>query len=116
MKVVSTVHCTGTGGHGLFPFSVDPASENKHSLTRVKYTRSAEYFCEMCLVRVSCKLGHQARDSGEGEGGLSVLYQTLDTVGGCGEHGPAPAPLSPPPLSLSKNESCCKAGPGNSAT
>ena len=45
----SCVHCplTETGGHGVFPFSVCPAGENKYSLTRVKYTRPS--ISEKCV-------------------------------------------------------------------
>ena len=98
MKVVSTVHCTETGGHGVFPFSVCPAGENKYSLTRVKYTRpSISVKCVwFTAVNVSC--GRETRDTED----LDSLYfiqalapgWQIDSVGGCGEQGLAPAPLT----------------------
>ena len=110
MKVVST----GAGGHGVFPFSVEAASENKHSLSRgVKYTRTER--SSVKPAHVSCELGHEIHEEFDFVYFIQTRPPSDHSVGG--EHGLAPAPLSSAlSLSLSKNESCCKAGPGNSAT
>ena len=98
----SCVHCPLTETGGWWPWGVPIFSVTgrwKQILTYPSQIHQAKYFCEMCLV-YSRQCLMRPWHTGHGGSGLSGLYPGpgpgwhIDSVGGCGEQGLAPAPLT----------------------